>query len=161
MTSGATKSFARLALSLARDSELRGARDGAERSRAAREAYDVQRAREREVLGAIGEFSDPRRAVSTLSDSAPILLFPVRLESRFKQVTDEAGSERHELWIYRSIPTISWSIPSKWFRRIPRSAQPRSIGRTSASRRRSGWRKVGLETACRVFRARARGMARA
>ena len=93
------KEFARLALSLARDSELRGARDGAERSRAAREAYDVQRAREREVLGAIGELSDPRRAVSTLSDSAPILLFPVRLESRFKQVTDEAGSERHELWI--------------------------------------------------------------
>ena len=52
-----------------------------------REASE-QRARVRDELGgalaAFAEFSDPRHEIGRLSDDFPILLFPVRLETRFR-----------------------------------------------------------------------------
>ena len=68
---------ARLALAVARDRELRGAREGSRRARAARLALDERKRREKEIIDRIGEASDPRRAVSTLGDNDPLLLFPL------------------------------------------------------------------------------------
>src|SRR4051812_41480067 len=41
--------------------------------------------------------SDPRTAIGALSDSTPFLLFPVRLETRFKAV-QSAGVTTQQLW---------------------------------------------------------------
>jgi hypothetical protein len=93
---------ARLALTVARDREWRGARKGGRRSQAAQRALEECKRREQEILDRIGEASDPRRAVSTLSDSDPLLLLPVRLETRFRKIVEEEDGEtleRRELWI--------------------------------------------------------------
>jgi hypothetical protein len=42
----------------------------------------------------VSSFSDPRDAIGQLSDELPLLLFPLRLETRFKRVKDQ-----HELWV--------------------------------------------------------------
>jgi len=44
-------------------------------------------------------FSDPREQLKNMPDDTPFLLFPVRLETRFKKVTQRGGSERDELWV--------------------------------------------------------------
>ncbi|QIG49955.1 hypothetical protein G5V57_20835 [Nordella sp. HKS 07] len=44
------------------------------------------------------KFADPRREIAQWSDEIPILLLPVRLETRFKTVTDEDAT-REELWV--------------------------------------------------------------
>jgi hypothetical protein len=43
--------------------------------------------------------ADPRDAIGALRGETPILLFPVRLETRFRQVEGDAGGERDELWV--------------------------------------------------------------
>ncbi|NJN28606.1 MAG: hypothetical protein HC819_22820 [Cyclobacteriaceae bacterium] len=43
-------------------------------------------------------FTDPREHLGMLNDSYPILLLPVRLETRFKKIKVET-SERHQLWV--------------------------------------------------------------
>ena len=53
-------------------------------------------------LAQFGQFSDPASAIEQLSDDAPIALFPLRLETRFKAVPDGAQT-RHELWV-RAFP---------------------------------------------------------
>lgn len=58
---------------------------------ALRERYDT-------LVKSFLPFSDPRENVGRLSDSAPFLLFPVRLETRFKTVTRD-GDVSHELWV--------------------------------------------------------------
>jgi hypothetical protein len=43
-------------------------------------------------------FTDPREAIGRFNDQTPILLFPVRLETRFKTVVEGRGSRR-QLWV--------------------------------------------------------------
>ena len=43
--------------------------------------------------------ADPRDAIGTLSGEVPILLLPVRLETRFRHFDGDAGGERDELWV--------------------------------------------------------------
>jgi hypothetical protein len=51
-----------------------------------------------ESLQAFEPFSDPQREMSELDASVPALLFPVRIETRFKEIDGEEGS-RHQLWV--------------------------------------------------------------
>ena len=44
------------------------------------------------------KFTDPRKNISALSDGFPFLLFPVRLETRFKKVEGSNGTQ-HQLWV--------------------------------------------------------------
>jgi hypothetical protein len=44
-------------------------------------------------------FTDPRVHVAEHSDQFPILLFPVRLETRFKEVQAVGGGIQHQLWV--------------------------------------------------------------
>jgi len=50
------------------------------------------------AAAAFAKAADPREAIANWSDETPLLLLPVRLETRFKTVTDEAGSH-DELWV--------------------------------------------------------------
>jgi hypothetical protein len=43
--------------------------------------------------------ADPRVAIGAWDGETPILLFPVRLETRFRRVDDGAGGARDELWV--------------------------------------------------------------
>lgn len=43
--------------------------------------------------------ADPRTEIGRLDDRVPILLFPVRLETRFKTVSAAGKPPRHELWV--------------------------------------------------------------
>jgi hypothetical protein len=45
------------------------------------------------------QFTDPRRQLNRLSDDFPILLFPVRLETRFRTVARRGGGTQHQLWV--------------------------------------------------------------
>ena len=66
---------------------------------------EVKRARASliDASGAFAEFSDPRRTVTLLSSTAPFFLFPVRIETRFRTITNQspAGltSTRRQLWV--------------------------------------------------------------
>ncbi|MBE2224907.1 MAG: hypothetical protein IAF02_25425, partial [Anaerolineae bacterium] len=43
--------------------------------------------------------TDPREMISKFHDDLPILLLPLRLETRFKTIAGEDGSQRHQLWV--------------------------------------------------------------
>jgi hypothetical protein len=43
--------------------------------------------------------ADPREAIGTLRGETPILLFPVRLETRFRRIEGDAAGARDELWV--------------------------------------------------------------
>jgi hypothetical protein len=51
------------------------------------------------LLEAFGPFMDPRTNLARLPDSHPILLLPVRMETRFKVVDDGEDEPRHQLWV--------------------------------------------------------------
>src|SRR4029453_1299049 len=53
---------------------------------------------EQNALAQFAAHSDPRTAVGHLSDECPILMLPVRLETRFKTI-DVRGGQRHQLWV--------------------------------------------------------------
>ncbi|HEY1431531.1 MAG TPA: hypothetical protein VGF39_07890 [Stellaceae bacterium] len=58
-------------------------------------------ARKRAAGALAGEFAtvaDPRKEIERWRDDNPVLLLPVRLEARFKTVSDQAGA-REELWV--------------------------------------------------------------
>lgn len=62
--------------------------------RGRREAIAV----EAELAGQFGEFTDPRKGIGRLDDGIPILMMPVRVETRFK---------KSELWV-RVFPDDCW-----------------------------------------------------
>lgn len=86
-------------------------RHRAERNRIARDkekyAGELQRLKETKnqlgltVNGHFSEFlfAQPQEQVEQLSDDTPFLLFPVRLETRFKTVTSRAGGTQEQLWV--------------------------------------------------------------
>ena len=52
------------------------------------------------LIAAFGEFTDPQKAIGRLNDAFPILMMPVRLETRFKTVTASAtGGQLSQLWV--------------------------------------------------------------
>ncbi|CCQ90843.1 conserved hypothetical protein [Nitrospina gracilis 3/211] len=44
-------------------------------------------------------FTDPRSQLKNLSDEYPVLLFPVRLEVRFKNIQSASEGTQHQLWV--------------------------------------------------------------
>ncbi|MEO6040104.1 MAG: hypothetical protein ABIQ93_16945, partial [Saprospiraceae bacterium] len=44
-------------------------------------------------------FADPQHQISELSDDTPFLLFPVRLETRFKTLAERNGIAKNQLWV--------------------------------------------------------------
>jgi hypothetical protein len=53
---------------------------------------------EARLAGAFASFTDPRKTIGEKDASLPFLLFPLRLETRWKKVASDAG-ERDELWV--------------------------------------------------------------
>ena len=49
------------------------------------------------ALGEFSAFTDPRQNVGQLSDASPFALFPIRIETRFKQIAGDRV--RHQLWV--------------------------------------------------------------
>lgn len=54
---------------------------------------------EQQGLEAFIPFTDPRIQVKEFSDDIPILMFPLRIETRFKQVDTNGGAVQHQLWV--------------------------------------------------------------
>src|SRR5215213_2449778 len=53
-----------------------------------------------EAIGRFAQFTQPEEAIQRLNDRFPLLLFPVRLETRFKTLTDrETPGSVRELWV--------------------------------------------------------------
>lgn len=50
------------------------------------------------VAGRFVQFTDPRDQMERLDDAYPILLLPLRMETRFKRLSDPDGT-RHQLWV--------------------------------------------------------------
>jgi hypothetical protein len=69
-------------------------RELAEQTKRREGALSGARELEAELTGKFGELSDPRKGVERLDDGYPMLLFPVRLETRFKDVDG-----RPQLWV--------------------------------------------------------------
>lgn len=51
------------------------------------------------LLEAFFPFTDPREHIQQLHDEYPVLLFPVRLETRFKKVPLKGNVIQHQLWV--------------------------------------------------------------
>jgi hypothetical protein len=64
--------------------------------------------REASLRAEFADFSDPRTAAAELNDTTPILLMPVRLETRFKEVQlPGAAAPTPQLWV-RIYPDDCW-----------------------------------------------------
>ncbi len=50
------------------------------------------------LLNSFAQGTDPTKQITELDDSFPFLLFPLRLQTRFKTIT-QAGALQHELWL--------------------------------------------------------------
>jgi hypothetical protein len=72
----------------------------------AQAAYSNARALEAGILREFGPFTDPRTNIGRLNDLTPILMMPVRLETRFKAVRIENRVEP-QLWV-RIFPDDCW-----------------------------------------------------
>jgi hypothetical protein len=72
----------------------------------ARDAHVAAQAAEAAALAALGPHTDPIKHLGRLSDRTPILLLPVRLETRFKTVTVRNAPES-QLWV-RVYPDDCW-----------------------------------------------------
>jgi len=79
------------------------AKKAAAQSDAAKAALGSSRAAVSSLTGQFAEFSDPRQNVSLLSANSPFLLFPVRIETRFRTIAaapgNIAGGASHQLWV--------------------------------------------------------------
>ena len=45
------------------------------------------------------QWSDPRRNAGQMRDDIPVMLFPLRLETRFKTIPGRDGQQRQQLWV--------------------------------------------------------------
>ena len=79
------------------------------RAKRTQEARAAELAAEARVLDGFSAFTDPRDGIAHLNDLTPILLMPVRLETRFKQVgvPDGPTAAASELWL-RIYPDDCW-----------------------------------------------------
>lgn len=80
----------------------------------ARSALDKARAtavtlrqREAELARSFAKLADPREAITGWNDATPILLLPLRLETRFKSSEAPNATPVHELWV-RVFPDDCW-----------------------------------------------------
>ena len=98
------------------DTGLRNERARLARERVAAEQEQAQLRRvrvelsssEASLLATFATFTDPRRGITNLGDRTPILLMPLRLETRFKDVSvPSAPASAHELWV-RIYPDDCW-----------------------------------------------------
>ena len=124
--------------------ELAAAREAALEEAAPR-ARELERGRGR-VADRFAELADPRKAIAQLSDDIPILLFPVRLETRFK--TRRRAAAHDELWV-RIYPDDCSSTHSS-----PSSQRPRSRTRGATGARCGAQAAIEAQRARRVARAR-------
>jgi hypothetical protein len=76
-------------------------------------------------------FSDPTRNISQLNDNHPILLFPMRIETRFKAVAGDGDNGDRNQYGYASTRTISTSTLLKRCRRKQKRVMPGFTGPTS------------------------------
>lgn len=88
----------------ARTAAIRAARKNdsvlTEAARAAQEKAQAGARLRGDAFAAFQAFSDPRNAVAHLDDNVPLLLLPLRLETRFKTIELGQGQPaRHELWV--------------------------------------------------------------
>ena len=51
------------------------------------------------LLTAFIPFTDPQEHIQQFSDDIPLLLLPVRIETRFKRIISRAGAIQHQLWV--------------------------------------------------------------
>lgn len=70
-----------------------------ERLAEARARLEAVAAEESRLVGDFEQFTDPRRELHRLSDDVPLLLFPVRLETRFKTLPRAGAATRFQLWV--------------------------------------------------------------
>jgi hypothetical protein len=77
------------------DARVTEAETEAERQRAAAQQATTAAA---VALGEFTIFTHPRQNVGQLSDASPFVLFPIRLETRFKQISC-GDVARHQLWV--------------------------------------------------------------
>lgn len=63
------------------------------------EQLESIRNREFSLFEEFQPFTDPRKNLGELSDEYPLLLFPLRLETRFKKMDEETGEPQHQLWV--------------------------------------------------------------
>ena len=94
------------------DDELARLDDGVKRAEAeaeaAQEAAQRATATAAAALATFATFSDPRPNVARLSDGSPFALLPVRVETRFVALADDAApAPRHQLWV-RIYPDDCW-----------------------------------------------------
>src|SRR5687768_10930148 len=82
------------ALLLAREAVKRGKRGAEGRVRELEQTVASLDARGADLWKAFSKFARPKDALRQLSDRHPILLFPLRLETRFKTVDRQA-----QLWV--------------------------------------------------------------
>jgi hypothetical protein len=70
-------------------------------ARAAKERAAAAARLRGEAFAGFERFSDPRNAVGRLDDGIPMLLLPLRIETRFKTIGggQRGNPERHELWV--------------------------------------------------------------
>ncbi len=90
-------------------------------------------------------FTNPKKNLGRLDEKYPILLMPLRIETRFKEITSDDGRPRHELWV-RSYPD-DCSIDT--FEETPSESEIRDIetfwmdfwaAMGDESKRRAAWR---------------------
>jgi len=70
----------------------------AEAVKAGSAAYDDALKHEWAMLNKFLQFTNPVENIGSLEDNCPILLFPLRLETRFKKI-DRDGETIDQLWV--------------------------------------------------------------
>ena len=76
--------------------ELRNARENLAGARA--DLFDVNEALISAAVN-FSAFADPVKGAGRLSDSTPIALFPLRIETRYKTIAPVGGAPHQQLWV--------------------------------------------------------------